>query len=229
MSSGTPISDDDLHALADGRLTEPRAAEVSAHLEESPADASRVAFYRRLNSDLHGLFDPVLSEPVPGSLLAAGYGRKRTWPLQAAAAAVLLAVGVGGGWFAHQHGVAGIAAIAFTENAPRPSGHVRKCAIPWRSRRRKAIICRNGCRRLQNNVSIPDLGKVGYEFLAGGCRAGNGVAAADVEEQRRQPVTLTTHGGDTDTAPMQADGLSVPLRDTNFTMRWRRNCRARSC
>jgi anti-sigma factor RsiW len=118
MSSGTPISDDDLHALADGRLPDARADEVSAHLEESPADASRVAFYRRLNSDLHGLFDPVLNEPVPGRLLAAGYGRKRTWPLQAATAAVLLAVGVGSGWFAHQYMAAQeLPAIAFTENA----------------------------------------------------------------------------------------------------------------
>jgi anti-sigma factor RsiW len=60
----------------------------------------------------------VLSEPVPGSLLAAGYGRKRTWPLQAAAAAVLLAVGVGSGWFAHQQMASQeLPAIAFTENA----------------------------------------------------------------------------------------------------------------
>ena len=226
MSSGTPISDDDLHALADGRLSEPRAAEVSTHLEDFPADASRVAFYRRLNSDLHGLFDPVLSEPVPGSLLAAGYGRKRTWPLQAVAAAALLAVGIGSGWFAHQFLVTQeLPAIAFTENAAQAHltyvsevRHPVEVAAAESDHLQKWLS-----KRLQNNVHIPDLAKVGYEFLGGRLLpAGEGVAAQLMyQNSAGNRVTLYfTHGGASDTAfrYMQADGLSVFYwRDTNFT------------
>jgi anti-sigma factor RsiW len=226
MSSGAPISDDDLHALADGQLNESRAAEVGAHLEESPADASRVAFYRRLNNDLHGLFDPLLSEPVPGRLLAAGYGRKRTWPLQAVAATVLLAVGVGSGWFAHQYMmVQELPAIAFTENAAQAHlAYVSEVRHPVEVAAAESDHLQKWLsKRLQNNVSIPNLSKVGYEFLGGRLLpAGNGVAAQLMyQNSAGNRVTLYfTHGGESDTAfrYVQADGLSVFYwRDTNFT------------
>jgi anti-sigma factor RsiW len=226
MSSGTPISDDDLHALADGRLPDARADEVSAHLEESSADASRVAFYRRLNSDLHGLFDPVLNEPVPGRLLAAGYGRKRAWPLQAAAAVVLLAVGVGSGWFAHQYMAAReLPAIAFTENAAQAHlAYVSEVRHPVEVAAAESDHLQKWLsKRLQNNVSIPNLTKVGYEFLGGRLLpAGDGVAAQLMyQNSAGNRVTLYfTHGGESDTAfrYLQAEGLSVFYwRDAKFT------------
>jgi anti-sigma factor RsiW len=226
MSSGTPISDDDLHALADGRLTEPRAAEVSAHLEESPADASRVGFYRRLNSDLHGLFDPVLGEPVPGRLLAAGYGRKRTWPWQAAAAAVLLAMGVGSGWFAHQFMAAQeLPVLAFADRAAQAhltfvSEAVHAVEVPAEQ---EAHLQKWLSKRLQSNVSIPDLRNIGYEFLGGRLLpAGNGVAAQLMyQNSSGNRATLYFTGdanSDSSFRYVQEEGLSIFYwRDAHFT------------
>ena len=86
MSAGMPITDDDLHAFADGALADERAAEVEQHLTATPADAARVAFYRRLNNDLHAQFDPVLGESIPPRLLATPYVRRRAWALPTSAA-----------------------------------------------------------------------------------------------------------------------------------------------
>jgi anti-sigma factor RsiW len=226
MSSGTPISDDDLHALADGRLPDARADEVSAHLDESSADASRVAFYRRLNSDLHGMFDPVLNEPVPGRLLAAGYGRKRTWPLQAAAAVVLLAIGAGGGWLAHQSLVQEeLPALAFADRAAQAHlAYVSEVRHPVEVAAAESDHLQKWLsKRLQNNVQIPDLTKIGYEFLGGRLLpAGEGVAAQLMYQNTGgNRVTLYfTHGGENDTAfrYVSEDGLSIFYwHDAHFT------------
>ena len=72
-------------------------------------------------------------------------------------------------------------------------------------------------------MSIPNLSKVGYEFLGGRLLpAGTGVAAQLMyQNEAGNRVTLYfTHGGESDTAfrYVQADGLSVFYwRDANFT------------
>lgn len=226
MSAGTPINDDDLHGLADGTLPEARIAEVEEHLAATPADAARVAFYRRLNNDLHALFDPVLNEPVPARLLAAPYTPRRSWPLQAVAAAVLLAVGIGSGWFAHEYMTEQeLPAVAFADRAAQAHlayvsevRHPVEVAAAEEDHLQKWLS-----KRLQNNVSIPDLAKVGYEFLGGRLLpAGKGVAAQLMyQNSAGNRVTLYfTRGGDSDTSfrYVQEDGLSIFYwRDASFT------------
>ena len=65
MSDPTAFSDGDLHAYADGRLDEARRAAIETWLASHPDEAARVAFYKRLNGELHRLFDPVLDAPIP--------------------------------------------------------------------------------------------------------------------------------------------------------------------
>lgn len=226
MSAGTPITDDDLHGLADGTLPESRSHEVEEHLAAAPGDAARVAFYRRLNNDLHALFDPVLNEPVPARLLAAPYVRRRSWPLQAAAAAVLLAVGIGSGWFAREYMVAQEQpVIAFADQAAEAHQafvvevrHAVEVPAAEEDHLQKWLS-----KRLQNNVSIPDLGKVGYEFLGGRLLpAGKGVAAQLMYQNSagNRATLYFTRGGGTDTSfrYVQEDGLSIFYwRDASFT------------
>jgi anti-sigma factor RsiW len=96
-----PIGDDDLHAYADGRLDATRQASVEAWLAEHPDEASRVAFYRRLNSALHERFDSVLAEPVPAAMTQKPVlPQRRTWLRSAGLAAACLVAGLFGGWFA---------------------------------------------------------------------------------------------------------------------------------
>jgi anti-sigma factor RsiW len=94
-----PIGDDDLHAYADGRLDPARRAEVEVWIAQSPEAAARVAFYRRLNVELHRRFDPVLAEP-----LSAKMQEPRSWTrsriARAVAVAGLVVLGAAGGWTA---------------------------------------------------------------------------------------------------------------------------------
>ena len=97
----TTVTDDDLHAYADGRLSAPRRAEVEEWLAQHHEDAARAAFYVRLNGELHRQFDPILSEPIPGAMARPG-ARRRTVLLARAAVAVLwLALGLAAGWAGH--------------------------------------------------------------------------------------------------------------------------------
>jgi anti-sigma factor RsiW len=226
MSAGMPITDDDLHAFADGALTNERAAEVEQHLTATPADAARVAFYRRLNNDLHAQFDPVLGESIPPRLLATPYVRRRAWALQAVAAAVLLAVGLGAGWFANEYTTAQEQpVVAFAEQAAE--AHLIYVA---EGRHAVEVPAADGehlqkwlSNRLQNNVTIPDLRKVGYEFLGGRLLpAGKGLAAQFMYENNGgNRVTLYfAPGGAANTAfrYVQTDGLSMYYwRDAHFT------------
>ncbi|HLB79671.1 MAG TPA: anti-sigma factor, partial [Dongiaceae bacterium] len=86
MTVEAPVSDADLHAAADGRLAPEREAALVEHLAAHPEDAERVAAYRRLNSELHRVYDPVLGEATP-----AGWSmpRRRSWSRRAAAAAAV--------------------------------------------------------------------------------------------------------------------------------------------
>ncbi|MGH8714754.1 MAG: anti-sigma factor family protein, partial [Casimicrobiaceae bacterium] len=105
MSSNLPLSDDDVHAYADGRLPEERRAKVAAVLDREPSLAARVAAIRRQNADLRDALDPWLAEPLPRELIAAAKpprGAQRLprlhWAWPALASAATLIIGVGLGW-----------------------------------------------------------------------------------------------------------------------------------
>lgn len=68
-SPGSPITEADLHAFVDAQLTPTRRAEVAQYLAERPDEAARVESWRQHRQLLHGLFDPVLDEPLPARLM----------------------------------------------------------------------------------------------------------------------------------------------------------------
>jgi anti-sigma factor RsiW len=168
VTAERPISDDDLHAAADGRLPPERQAEVEAAIAGSPDAAARLAFYRRLSAGLHAGYDFMLSEPVPERL--ATRPRRRSWQtlLRVAAALVLLAVGGGGGWIARDvtydeqaRGLADLAAEAHLLYASQVTDPVE---IPGADKDRLlALLSKN----LDRPVRVPDLSRIGYEFLGG--------------------------------------------------------------
>ncbi|HUL06508.1 MAG TPA: anti-sigma factor [Candidatus Acidoferrum sp.] len=168
MTAERPISDDELHATADGSLPAERQAEVDDAIAGSPDAAARVAFYRRLNAGLHAGYDFMLNEPVPERLTTRP--RRRGWQglLRVAAAVALLAVGGGGGWLArdvtHQkdaqtYELADLAAEAHLVYASQVSHPVEVPAtetehlLAWLSK------------SLDRQVRVPDLSAIGYRFL----------------------------------------------------------------
>ncbi|KAB2314620.1 anti-sigma factor [Betaproteobacteria bacterium SCN2] len=90
------ISEDDLHAYADGLLPAGRRAEVEAWLAAHAEDAARVQAWAAQNRSLHAAFDEVLNEPLPLQLVRAASGqRTQTTQWYRAAAAVFIVAGVG--------------------------------------------------------------------------------------------------------------------------------------
>lgn len=120
MSNTTPdpISTDDLHAYADGRLAPERAAEVEAYLAGQPTAARQVADYQAINAALHRAFDGVLDEPIPAAQAHVVLRRRRRLSLPAAAAVAGVLLGAFGGWVARDRlGAEGVLAAEVAERA----------------------------------------------------------------------------------------------------------------
>ncbi|MFM0340157.1 anti-sigma factor family protein [Paraburkholderia fungorum] len=75
-SSGSPLSEADIQAYADGTLTPERAAFLQDYLGKDPAEARRVAFYGRLNAQIQQAFQTI-DEPVKRR--AGGWRRTLEW------------------------------------------------------------------------------------------------------------------------------------------------------
>ena len=116
--SERPVSEAELQAYADARLTAERAAAVEAWLATRPDEAERIGYYRRMNEELRAAFDPVLAEPVPDGLLRAA--RPRRWRAVAAVA----------GWLAIGIVVGGVAGWEMrAQRTPPPSSQVDRAAV----------------------------------------------------------------------------------------------------
>jgi anti-sigma factor RsiW len=63
------VSSDDLHAFIDEMLPPRAATRVSSALEQDDAARRRVAAYMKQKADLRTLYDDVLEEPVPVSMM----------------------------------------------------------------------------------------------------------------------------------------------------------------
>ena len=73
------ISEEELHAYADGQLPASRAGEIAAWLEQDPAHAAelqQVRAWRAQNRALHAHYDPVLEEALPPPPGGCGAGRR---------------------------------------------------------------------------------------------------------------------------------------------------------
>lgn len=103
MSFERPMTDDDLQAFVDGRLTPTRDAAVRAYLDSHPQAAAEVAAYREQRDALRARLAFKAQEPVPARLRVANVADARKqvvrqrWRAMAAALA-WLAVGLGAGW-----------------------------------------------------------------------------------------------------------------------------------
>ena len=178
----TPISDADIHAYVDGRLSAARAAGVDEALANDPGLAARVAEMRAQNSALRDAFDLVLDEAIPEHLLAAAVPPptraaryRRKLPLAIGVAATLV-IGLLGGWLLRD---------ALIERAGTPTSFARQAAFAhalyasdanrpveiWASEEKRLVNWLT--KRLGIEVHAPDLTSVGYLLVGGRLVAGN--------------------------------------------------------
>lgn len=187
MSSNLPLSDDDLHAYADGKLPEERRAKLAAVIERDQALAARVAAIRQQNVALRDAFDPWLAEPLPRELIASAQpprGRKPVrsrWTLPALASAATLIIGIGLGWMGRGEILrldgtptsfprqAALTHALYATDANRPVeiwANEEDRLVRWLSK------------RLSFPLHAPNLHAMGYDLVGGRLVAGNEKPAA---------------------------------------------------
>jgi anti-sigma factor RsiW len=186
-----PITEAELHAYVDGALPEGDRAGIEAWLASHPEDAERLRAYAEQNALLRSFYNPVLEEPVPAKLLAV---RPRAWWGYAAAAGIL-ALGIGLGWFVRGVFItpqvvpvplARQAAIAHVVYSPEVRHPVEVTAdeeehlVRWLSK------------RLGTALKAPKLAPLGYELVGGRLLSGpqGPVAHFMYQDARGQRLTL---------------------------------------
>jgi anti-sigma factor RsiW len=189
MTGDADIGEDRLQAYVDGRLDGEAQARVEAYLQANPQELARIAAYGRQRDGLRAALAGYAGRPpavsVAGLLAARRVTRRAArwapWRM-AAAIAVILALGGGGGWVlrgvvsAEQPG--GIAALtqAAIENHlvyTADYGHPVEMAsdhpeglVHWLSG------------RLNRQLRVPDLHTAGYQLMGGRLVAADGGPAA---------------------------------------------------
>ncbi|HBA38761.1 MAG TPA: hypothetical protein DCZ05_03195 [Deltaproteobacteria bacterium] len=194
-SQKAAVSELDLHAYVDGRLSEKRRAEVEAYLTASAQESERVRAYQEQNEILHTLFDSVLDEPIPPKWRSS----RRHWsfPLRpVAAASVCIIVGGLLGWalrgeyagrsakrvdFARQ---AAMAHAVYTPEVRHPvevSAQQEEHLIGWLSK------------RLGAPLKAPHLLDLGYELVGGRLLPGDQGPVAQFMYQDKNGQRLTLY------------------------------------
>jgi anti-sigma factor RsiW len=184
MKATLPLTDDDLHAYADGQLSPERAAQVGDALEREPALAARLTDIRQQNARLRDALDPWLDEALPRELVDAAKpprswrdrGARRAWPVPTFAAAASLFIGIGLGWqfrgeMLQQAGTpvtfprqAAITHALYASDANRPVeiwANEEERMVRWLSK------------RLSFQLHAPNLNDIGFALVGGRLVAGN--------------------------------------------------------
>jgi anti-sigma factor RsiW len=210
------ITESDLHAYVDGRLSASDRAEVEAFIAEHPEDGERVRAWREQASALRALYDPIIDEPVPAELAA--IPPRPAWHRYAVAASFFI-IGIATGWAGKTAFVPGAqsplslprqAAIAHVVYAPEVRHPVEVPASE------EEHLVRWLSKRVGKDLQCPHLGPLGYELVGGRLLSGpqGPVAHFMYQDARGQRLTLyvsRTRGEPRDTAFRfsQEDRVSV--------------------
>lgn len=207
------FTSDRLMAFADGQLPEAERAAVEAHLAANPDLAAEIAAWQRQSDALRTLFGPAGAEPVPARLrprrIAAELGRRRNsafgW---AAAAVVLVGLGLGAGWFARplfdaEPSSQYLIADAVNAHTVFVAENRHAVEVPGSDSEHLSNWLSN---RLNTNLGMPDLSAEGFTLVGGRLLPGEpsrGGRAAQLmyENAAKQRITVYVTAALPDRAP----------------------------
>jgi anti-sigma factor RsiW len=219
-SPGDRITEDDLHALVDGRLSPAEAAQLRERLASDPQQQATMNAWTAQREALRRAFDTPELDTTPAPLLAAAERAQELrnsamhWTRWAGmAASVLLAFGMG--WLAnieygHRFGAspaaqfARQAAVAYVVYQPEVRHPVEVTAaqqehlVQWLSK------------RLGRKLKVPDLHAQGFELLGGRLLPGDTGARAQFMYQDAAGRRLTLYLG------AVKDGGKMDTKETAF-------------
>ena len=192
-----PITEADLQAYVDGRLTDARRAEVEGWLSQRSDEAARLAAYKALSERCRATYTAVMAEPIPARLEQAGPRAPGRRARRAAVIALALLVGAAGG----TAGVGWMSALTLSSAA---SAMVSQAAaahrayapeinhpVEARSLQKDELLAWLSA-RLAMPVLAPDLAASGLSFMGGRLLPGKAEPAALLmyEGPAGQRVTL---------------------------------------
>ncbi len=191
----TPITEDELHAHADGRLDAARQAEVEAWLSAHPERRAEVDAWRAQGALLHRQFDQVLDEPIPARFTALAVPSARPWfDARIAAALGGVMVGVLAGYL-----LRGQATMApAMASLPRQAAVAHAVYVPEVRHPvevgadQQAHLVTWLSKRLGSELKPPVLDSVGYQLVGGRLLPGDsqGVAQFMYENAAKSRLTL---------------------------------------
>lgn len=227
-----PLTDAELHALADGQGTVQALADLRLRLPHDPDAQRRLTQWQWQRECLHRLHTSVLQEPVPPSLeqaarrAAAARQASAQWrQLGGMAASVVLAFGLG--WLSHtgwQHGPADSAGAASLARAQLEQNFVQQAGLAHVvytpevkhpvevTAQDPSHLVQWLSKRLGKPLKVPDLSAIGFELVGGRLLPGDAGARAQFMYQNRAALRVTLYLGAL--GPTAASGLSS--KETSF-------------
>ncbi len=194
-----PISEDDLHAYADGQLAPERQTQVEAWLAVHPEQRARVAAWREQAAALHRGFDAVLDEAVPARLLPPPAADHWFNARKAAAVAWLMLGGVTGFFLRGEHVPESQPPQLATSSLPRQAAIAHAVFVPEVRHPvevgadQEAHLVAWLSKRLGSALKPPQLDAAGYKLVGGRLLPGDskkGVAQFMYENAARDRLTL---------------------------------------
>lgn len=195
------ITEADLLSYVDGQLGAQRLDAVRAHLASNPADARKVEMWQQQNATLAALYGPVDTNVLPDRLDVYRIERRMRseradWRNRAAAAVIVLAVGLTGGWF----GRGLISEVAEPASIVADAAQAHKLfasdvlhPVEVRADSEDAQnLPKWLSKRLDRKINIPDLSRHGLSLVGGRVLPGSEGPAAQLmyEDKGGQRITL---------------------------------------
>ncbi|WP_296445429.1 anti-sigma factor family protein [Rhodoferax sp. UBA5149] len=220
-TSSQALTDDEIHALVDGQLSQEALAALQARLALDPAAQATMATWQQQRDALRRLHQQVLDEPVPATLMSAARQTaasrqeiRQWWRWGGLAASFLLAFGAG--WASHgewqvrspspalakgraEQNFVRQASFAHAVYSPEVRHPVEVTAaeqdhlVQWLSK------------RLGRPLKVPNLGPQGYELMGGRLLPGEAGARAQFMFQNAAGTRVTLYLGAVDKAPGGVD------------------------
>ncbi len=207
MNTFDRVTDADLNAYVDGELDDVTRSKLEIWLATHPEDAARVEAYRQQNAELRYLFNQVLDEPIPPSLLdlvmRSGPRKNKPVWMQFAAGVVLVLAGAAGGWGFHsmQEVPRNASIPSYVERAV--GAHIVYAAevrhpVEVAANQEEHLIAWLS-KRLGNPLQAPRLISIGYHLIGGRLLEESGSPAAQFMYEdsvgRRVTVYVRSYAG----------------------------------
>ena len=217
------VSEDELHALVDGRLPDAQRQAIEARIALDPAAAATRLAWQQQRDALKGLHAQVLNEPVPATLATAARQAADSqqqldqwWRWGGIAAGVVLAFGLG--WLSHgRYGPGQVARVAGTPvagaGAVGAREFIRQATVAhmvYAPEVRHPVevaasdqehLVKWLSKRLDRPLKVPNLSAQGYELVGGRLLPGSEGARAQFMFQNSGGERVTLYVGAVNAKP----------------------------